>query len=69
MVMSDDEMAGNEAYCSTCGERDILDALDEVHVATRGWHRVVRYVHPECREMFVADHLPAVLESIRLGAL
>jgi hypothetical protein len=55
-----------EDYCEVCGERDVVEALVPVYVATNEWHRVERQVHPECRELFVAANLPAVLESLRL---
>lgn len=51
--------------CEVCGEADIIEAFDPVYVATVNWHRVEKLVHPECRELFVKDNLPAVLASTR----
>ena len=56
-----------EAYCSECGERDVTEALVPVYVATGEWHRCERLLHPECKELFVAANLVAILESLRLG--
>lgn len=58
-----------EGYCDHCGERDRLEVLSPVYVATPEWHRVERLTHDECRDRFVADNLPAVLVSVRLGSL
>ena len=58
-------MFDDEAYCTECGERDVVEALVPIYVATREWHKVEQMIHPECRELFVAAHLPAVLASIR----
>ena len=58
-----------ESYCSHCGERDLLEVLSPVYVATPDWHKVERLLHQECRELFVKDNLEAVLESVRLGSL
>ena len=63
------EQEANTAYCETCGERDVLDALVPVYVATADWHCVERHTHPECRDLFVAANLGAVLESLRLGVV
>jgi hypothetical protein len=58
-----------EAYCVECGERDLTDAMVPVYVATREWHRTERMVHPECRDLFVAANLDAVLASLRGASL
>ena len=58
-----------EAYCAECGERDVVEALVPIYVATPEWHRVEQAVHPECRELFVAANLPAVLSSLRGASL
>ena len=63
------EGEADEAYCALCGERDLREVLEPVYVATREWHRVEKLCHQECRDMFVADHLPAVLASLRLVSL
>lgn len=67
-MWTDDEIEAQEAgtdYCVVCSERDVVEALVPVFVATAEWHRVEKLCHPECREMFVKDNLPAVLASIR----
>lgn len=64
-----EDVDANTAYCEVCGERDVLDALVPVLVATREWHRTERLLHPECRELFLRDNLEAVLASIRLQAV
>lgn len=64
-----EEFEAHEDYCSCCGERDLVDAMVSVVVATKEWPYSERYVHPECRDMFVAANLPAVLASIRGATL
>jgi len=70
-MWSDAEIADYEAgtgVCETCGERDVLEALTPVYVATPEWHVVERHCHSECRDLFVLDNLEAVLGSLRLEA-
>jgi len=70
-MFTDDELADYEAgtgVCETCGERDVLEALTPVYVATKAWHAVEKFTHAECREQFVLDNLEAVLGSLRLEA-
>ena len=64
-----DEEVNNEDVCAFCGERDLLEALIPVYVATPEWHKVERLCHPECRDGFVAENLPAVLASLREARL
>lgn len=71
-MWSDDEIAeqeANEDYCAHCHERDRVECLEPVYVATSYWHCVEKMVHQECRDYFMRDNLPAVLESVRLSAL
>lgn len=60
----EDFEAGTD-YCEECGERDDLEAMVTVLVATPTWHRVEKFVHAQCRDFFVASNLPAVLASLR----
>ena len=57
------------AVCPECGERDVIEALVPVYVATGDWHRCERLLHPECKELFVSANLGAILESLRLGVV
>lgn len=59
------EAIDREPYCDECGERDVPEALNTIYLATAEWHKVEHRVHPECRDYFVASHLPAVLASLR----
>jgi len=69
-MWTDDEITDYEAgtgVCETCGERDVLEALTPVYVATKAWHAVEKFTHAECREQFVLDNLEAVLGSLRMS--
>ena len=63
MMNTEDDVP--EDYCFECSERDVLEALVPVVVATKLWPYTERLVHPECRDRFVAANLTAVLTSLR----
>lgn len=50
MTFCNEDDATPSAICEGCGERDSLEALVPFYVATKEWHRVEKFRHPECLE-------------------